>query len=78
VAKALSYREVIKRLTSHDKRFEVWSNKGKGGHRIIFHPDIAGRKSSCPIPFHGTNKPVSLNVLSSIVRAFKLRKTFFK
>jgi len=78
VAKSPSFREVERLLRKHDKRFEFWSNKGKGGHRMISHPDIAGKKRSCPIPFHGATRPVSRAVLKSIARAFDLTKDFFK
>jgi predicted RNA binding protein YcfA (HicA-like mRNA interferase family) len=62
---------------AHDSQFVVFSNKGKGGHRMIYHPSIEGEKRSCPIPFHGKTDSISYGVLKSIIRKFHLPADFF-
>ena len=44
---ALAYRR--------KRRFQIFENRGKGSHRMIYHPDIGGRAASMPIPFHKGN-----------------------
>lgn len=43
MAKAYSFRELIRKLRKHDSRFEVYVNRGKGSERMLYHPDINGR-----------------------------------
>ena len=47
------YREVERRLKQHDSRFQIFVTRGRGSHRMVFHPDINGKRRSYPLPFHG-------------------------
>jgi predicted RNA binding protein YcfA (HicA-like mRNA interferase family) len=66
----------VRLLREHDKRFLVFENKGKGSHRMLFHPDIDGQPRSIPIPWH-KGHDVSLGVLRSIIRRFNLPRRIF-
>ena len=44
------YRFVVGRLRAYDGRFEVHERRGKGSHRMIYHPDIGGGKRYYPLP----------------------------
>ncbi len=71
------FREVIAALKSHDARFEVWVNRGKGSERIIYHPDVSGRSESFPVKCHGEGTELRAGVLSGIIRRFKLPRNVF-
>ena len=71
------YRDVIKALKRHDKRFEVEINRAKGSERMIFHPDIDGRPESFPVKCHGEGTELRAGILSGIIRRFKLPKDLF-
>ena len=77
MAKAITYRELVKRLKKRDKRYCIYANKGKGSHRMIYHPDLDGKEVSCPVPCHAS-KNLSKGVLGSIKRAFGLPSDFFE
>ncbi len=68
--------EVIQILRAHDPRFEIYSNRGKGSHRMIYHPDVNGRAASIPMPFH-KGKDVKPGILRSIIRRFNLPADLF-
>jgi predicted RNA binding protein YcfA (HicA-like mRNA interferase family) len=76
VAKPKSPADVVKLLTAYDRRFEFYSCKGKGSHRMIEHPDIEGKRASMPLPYH-KGKDVRPGVLNSIIRRFNLPRDFF-
>jgi len=76
VAKPKNPKAVIRLLLKHDGKFQILANKGKGSHRMIYHPDINGKPTSMPLPFH-QGKDVSPGVLNAIIRAFDLPKGFF-
>jgi len=75
--KSYTYRQVIRRLKDHDKRFDVYSDRGKGSERIIFHPDIDGVERSIPIKHHGDGTDIYVGELKAIIRRFNLRHDFF-
>lgn len=77
MAKAYSYRELIKKLRAHDSKFSVYKNRGKGSERMIFHPDIYGRPESYPIKCHNEGAEVRQGHLVAIRRRFKLPADFF-
>lgn len=68
--------EVLRRLRAHDPRFVFYSNRGKGSHRMIEHPDVEGRRAACPIPFH-KGKDIRQGMLKQIIRRFKLPPKIF-
>ncbi len=72
MARTLTFRQVRKRLTKYDRRFEFWERRGKGSHRIIYHPDIDGRPASFPVKCHGEGTELRRGVLGAITRRFKL------
>lgn len=72
----LRTREVLERLRKHDKRFEFFSDQGKGSHLMIRHPDIDGKAAAAPCPNH-KGEDVSIGVLSSLIRRFRLPKRIF-
>lgn len=54
-----SYRQVRKKLKKHDRRFQEIVNRGKGSHRVFFHPDINGRAAQYPVKCHGEGTELS-------------------
>lgn len=76
--KAYKYRELVKKLRKYDKRFEEWRGRGKGSHRMIYHPDILGRPASYPVPSHSDGDDVRDVYLKAIVRRFNLPSDFFE
>ncbi len=74
--KGLKPREVFGRLYKHDNRFEFFSKRGKGSHIIIKHPDVDGKAASAPCPNH-KGKDVSIGVLKSLIRRFRLPRRIF-
>jgi predicted RNA binding protein YcfA (HicA-like mRNA interferase family) len=74
--KPLKAQEVWKRLHKHDSRFDILANRGKGSHRIIEHPDIAGKRQCIPLPVH-KGKDVKKGILESIIRRFNLPEDIF-
>jgi hypothetical protein len=77
MAKPKKYRDIVKALRAHDRRFEFWSNRGKGSERMIYHPDINGRPECFPIKCHGEGTELRQGVLGSLIRRFNLPKNLF-
>ncbi|MGH8441555.1 MAG: hypothetical protein ACRETF_01495 [Nevskiaceae bacterium] len=75
--KTYKYREVIKKLREHDKRFQEWRDRGKGSHRIIYHPSVNGVAASYPMVCHSEGADVHEAYLKGLVRRFNLPKDFF-
>lgn len=63
-------------LLKHDRRFVVLADRGKGSHRMIYHPDINGRAESIPLTWH-KGHDVGKGLLKAIIRRFDLPKNFF-
>ena len=63
-------------LRDRDKRFVILADRGKGSHRMLYHPDIGGRARSMPLTWHG-GKPLGKGLLQAIIRRFDLPKRFF-
>jgi predicted RNA binding protein YcfA (HicA-like mRNA interferase family) len=72
MARPYKYRELVKALKKYDKRFEFLERRGKGSHRMIYHPDINGRSQSFPVKHHGDNTELRKGVISAIIRRFEL------
>lgn len=75
--KPLKYREAIKKLQKHDKRFEILKNRGKGSEQMLYHPDVDGEAKSYPLKHHGDGTEIKKGHLSAIIRRFDLPKGFF-
>jgi hypothetical protein len=71
------YREVVRTLRAHDKRFQFLERRGKGSERMIYHPDINGRPESFPVKCHGEGTELRPGVLSGIIRRFSLPRDIF-
>ena len=76
MAKPKKPDEVVRMLVAYDSQFKLFANKGKGSHRMVFHPDIGGKPASIPMPYH-KGKDVKPGILNSIIRRFNLPKDFF-
>jgi len=50
----------------------VYEQRGKGSHRMIYHPDILGRPVSFPIICHGEGQEISKYIIGDLIRAFNL------
>jgi len=72
MAKPYKYRELVKKLKKYDPRFEVYTNRGKGSERMLYHPDVNGRPASFPIKCHGDNTEIRKGLVSAIIRRFDL------
>src|SRR5205085_1371336 len=68
--------DVFRILRRHDPRFEIFKNRGKGSHRLIYHPDINGRACSTPMTYH-KGKDVQKGLLKAIIRRFNLPSDIF-
>ena len=66
---------VFRKLRDYDRRFVIYVNRGKGSHRMIFHPDVGGQRARYPVPFHG--KELAGCYLKGIIRRFQLPNNFF-
>ncbi len=75
--KAIKLQELSKRLTQYDNKFEIYHNRGKGSHRVIYHPNIAGKAESFPFKCHGKNPEIAKKQLKNIIRYFQLPKNIF-
>ena len=71
------YRDVIRILLKHDRRFEVHVNRAKGSERMIYHPDVNGQAASFPVKCHGEGTELRKGVISAIIRRFDLPKDLF-
>ena len=38
--RTIEYRQLLKRLREFDPKFSVHTRRGKGSHRMLYHPDI--------------------------------------
>jgi len=72
--KVYTYRELVKKLRKYDKQFEVYSSRGKGSERVLYHPNINGRPESYPIKCHGEGTEIRAGHISAIKRRFNLPK----
>jgi predicted RNA binding protein YcfA (HicA-like mRNA interferase family) len=72
--KSYKFIELIKKLKKYDSRFEIFESRGKGSHRMIYHPDIAGRPVSFPIICHGLGDEIPKRIVNNLIRAFDLPK----
>ncbi len=68
--------KVFRILRDHDRAFEVYGNRGKGSHRMIYHPNVAGKSVSMPVTYH-KGKDVKKGLLRAIIRRFNLPKDIF-
>lgn len=68
--------DVFKILRDHDPRFEIFSKRGKGSHRLVYHPDIGGKPQSYPVPYH-KGHDVSIGILKGLIRRFQLPAEIF-
>lgn len=75
--KTYKYREVLKKLKAHDKRFQEHKRRGKGSHRMLYHPDVQGAPASYPMVCHSEGDDVKPAYLAAIVRRFSLPPDFF-
>ena len=66
------YRELVRILKDFDARFQFIARRGKGSHRMVYHPSIDGRAESFPLKCHGENTELSKGVIGDLVRRFKL------
>ena len=75
--RGIEYRRLVSALRAYDPNFRVYVKRGKGSHRMIFHPDVGGGKRSYPIPYHGEKTVIASGMLTDIVRRFELPEDFF-
>ncbi len=73
----VKYRDLIRALRGHDRRFVVSERRGKGSHRMISHPDIDGRPKSYPIKCHSEGSELGRGTVRDILRRFKLPADLF-
>ncbi len=66
------FRELAKILRKYDPLFEIHEERGKGSHRMIYHPNILGRAVSYPIICHGEGTEIDKSYISDIIRRFNL------
>ncbi|VAW63647.1 hypothetical protein MNBD_GAMMA10-2972 [hydrothermal vent metagenome] len=76
--KTFSFDELVKLLKKHDSRFEIYTDKGKGSHRVLSHSDVNGRAESYPLKYHGGKTQVRVGHLNAIIRRFDLPNNIFR
>lgn len=75
--RAVEYRRLLKRLREFDSRFRVFARRGKGSHRMLYHPDVGGEARHYPLPYHGEKTPIFPGYQKDIIRIFGLPEGFF-
>ena len=75
--RVLTCRELIKLLKDYDNRFVIFTKRGKGSERMIYHPDVKGSARSYPLPCHGEGATVRKGHLVAIRRRFELPALLF-
>jgi len=65
-------------LRHHDDAFQVFEQRGKGSHPMIFHPTRGpnGTKASFPLPYH-KGRQIGQGLLRSLIRRFSLPPDIF-
>ena len=71
------YRFVVERLRAADSRFEIYVRRGKGSHRMVFHPDVDGAKRHYPLPYHGRKTQIAVGIQKDLIRVFELPEDVF-
>ena len=71
------YADVVRRLRAYDRRFFIHVTRGKGSHRMIYHPDIDGRVIHSTIPYHGNKTEIPVRMLRNIIHVFQLPPDIF-
>ena len=74
--KQRDYRYVVGRLRKHDSRFEIHIQRGKGSHRMIYHPDVEGNKRHYPLPHHGPRTAIAPGMQRTWSASSNFLKTF--
>lgn len=69
-----SYKDTVKALKDHDRRFFIVEGLGKGSHRMVCHPDS---KRHYPLPYHGQKTIISDHMLRNLIRFFDLPRNLF-
>ena len=67
----IKHHELQHALRRHDPRFQILTNRGKGSHYMLYHPDVAGHSVSVPVPCHG-GRDVPPRIVAQIIRRFAL------
>jgi len=75
--KPQKFRKLAKKLIEYDPRFEIYSKRGKGSERMIWHPNINGSQASYPVTCHGENTEIGKGMAKAIIRRFNLPNNFF-
>ena len=73
----LEYRHIVYKLQEHDNRFEIHDRRGKGSHRMVFHPDVEGCKRHYPLPYHGSKTTIAPGMQKDLIRIFRLPEDIF-
>ena len=63
-------------LRAHDRRFEVLERRGKGSHRMIYHPDVNRKPASMPLTWH-KGRDIRQGLLLALIRRFALPRDLF-
>ena len=70
--KPYKFLNLIKKLRKHDPKFEVFEDRGKGSHRMLYQPDINGKAVSFPLICHKNNQEFGKNIIADLIRTFDL------
>lgn len=76
MGRGASYQDIVRKLKALDARFQVFEHRGKGSHRMIYHPDINGEERSFPLPFHGNKTWIGPKMCAALKRRFALPDDF--
>ena len=71
----LKYREVRKIL----RKFGIQEqpSRGKGSHRVFFHPNFRGKPRFYPVKCHNPSQQLTIKTIEKIRKAFSLTEEEF-
>ena len=72
------YRAIVATLKKYDRRFQIYKQRGKGSHRMVFHPNVEGHRRHYPLPYHGPKTRIGPGYQKDLIRIFELPSDIFQ
>ena len=71
------YGYIADRLQEHDNLFEINARRGKGSHRMVFHPDVDGCSGIARFPIMAPKTTIAPVMQKDLIRIFRLPEDIF-
>jgi hypothetical protein len=68
----IKYRVLVSRLRKEYGVLEYEANRGKGSERVLYHPNINGKKESISVKCHGDGTELHRGSVKAILRRFNI------